>query len=404
MRMTARNVELLIVAVLSLAALVIQAGPGQGIHSGAWMISPYVQEAGTYDSNIDQTPDNVRDDYFLTSEAGVKAGYSVFMLEGSALGFASYRNYADATDKDFGTYGESANVKYGLRERVQIQAEEAFRHVQDNDAHGSDTAIGGISADSVLDAATQSKRNISHGGVSVGRDVSDKVELDFGYRYDGVRYDEAGLANLDGHAGLIEGAYRVTDKSALFATLFGGVQENSIMDGSANYYGARLGAKTRGTELITVKAGAGVQRYDRPAGVGDDTTAFNFDAMASWVLTDKILVRAGGKNGTMMSSALALNVTDFHVAWAGGVYQVLPTTALSLNTIYRIDDYRDPVELAGGGTINRQDKGTGVSARADYQTPAAFMSVYAEASYQKTDSNVSGYDETRVSVGTNLKY
>ena len=404
MRTIVRSVRFLLMAMLSLVAWAIQAEPGKGAHSGPWMISPYVQESGTYDSNIDQAPSNGRDDYFLTSEVGARAAYSVRMLDCTALGFGSYRNYSDATEKDFGAYGESVSAKYGLREQVEVQADEAFRHVQDNDTHGSDTAIGGISAESVLDAATQSKRNVAHGGVSVGRDVTDKVALDLGYSFDSVRYDAAGLANLDGHAGLLEGSYLVTDKSAIFAAAFGGVQENSIMAGSAKYYGSRLGAKTHGTDLVTIKAGAGLQQYDRPASLGSDSTAFNFDGEATWALTEKVSLRAGGKNGTQMSSVLASNPSQFHVAWGGAVYKVLPTTSLSLNTMYRIDEYVDPVTLADGTLGTRTDKGTGVSGRADYQTPKSFLSLYAEASYQKTDSNVSKSDDTRISVGANLKY
>jgi len=405
MRTTANGVKLLLaMSAVTFAAWAIQAGPGQGIHYGPWMISPYVDESGTYDSNINQDSANARDDYFLNSEVGVRASYSAYMIEANALGYGGYRSYADTSDKDFGSGGEIVGVKYGLRERVLVQADESFRHVSDVDTHGSETAIGGISADSVLDAATRAKRDLSHFGASLGRDMTEKVEMDFGYRYDAARYDEAGLANLVGHNGQLEGAYQITDKSAAFATLFGGLQKNSAVDDAADYYGVRLGAKTHGTDKVSIKAGAGVEQYDRPSGTGDNVTRFNFDAQAVWVLTDKVLLRAGGRNGTLMSSILTDNASDYTVVWAGAVYRMLPTVALSLSGMYRIDDYIDPVTLPDGSSEDRQDKGKGLRARADYQTPASFMSLYAETSYEAVDSNVNNYDETRVSIGANLKY
>jgi len=369
------------------------------------MISPYVNESATYDSNIEQASQDAESGWFMNSEAGLRAGYSAYMIDATALGYGGYRNYADETRDNFGFYGESASLKYGLRERLQVQADEYYHHVSDIDTHGSEMSIGGISPDSVMDVAARAKRNLCHVGLSAGRDMSDKVQLDAGYRYDSARYDEADLADLNGHVGQLEGAYKITEKSAAFATLFGGAQKNSVVAGAADYYGTRLGGETRGTDKISLKAGAGVEQYNRPSGsAGDNKTAFNFDVTANWVVTDKIRLHAGGLNGTSMSSVLPNNASDYTAVWAGAVYRVIPTVGLSLDGIYRIDDYLDPVTVAGGGSVDRKDKGTALSARADYQTPAAFLDLYAQASYESTDSNISDYNETRVTVGVDVKY
>jgi len=389
--------------VLGLMAAAVQAGPGQGIRSGPWMVSPYVDLAGTYSTDIIQGPTATEDDYYLDSEIGLKAAYSAYMIDFSGLGFLAARNYADHSENNFGAGGDVITLKYGLREQLQFQLDQSYRHVEDLDKHGGEVAVGGISPDSVLDVSSRNERDINQVGLSAGKNVTDKAELDLGYRYDAISYDTASLADLSSHAGQFEAAYGVTDKSAALVTLVGGVQENSVMDDSADFYRARLGMKTRGTDKVYFKAGAGVQQYNRPGDLGDKTT-FNFDAAATWRTTDKIALQAGGRNGTQMSSLYADNGTEYSVVWASALYRMIPTVILSLNGAYRVDDYLDAVSGPNNTLVDRTDKGTAVRARADYLTPASFMRVYTEATYETVDSNVSSFDDTRVTVGVNLQY
>jgi hypothetical protein len=68
-----------------------------------------------------------------------------------------------------------------------------------------------------------------------------------------------------------------------------------------------------------------------------------------------------------------------------------------------VDNYFDPV-LSNETRVDREDKGKSVRVRADYLTPAKFLRVYSEATYETVTSTLDDYDETRISLGVNLQY
>lgn len=377
------------------------AAPGQGIHAGPWAFNPYVDVAGTYDSNIDQARTGARDDIFIDSTLGLRVGYSTYLLEFNGLGFLSQRVYSDATDKDFEAGGELLRIKYGNRDLVEVEADQTFRRVEDVDRYVNEAAVGGVSPDSVLDVTARSRRDVSQAGLSAGKNVTDKLELDVGYRVDDINYDQAGLFDLRNHVGQIETAHQLTDKSAGFVTVKGALQENLSLDDQAEYYAVRLGLKTKGTDKVTFKGGAGVQYYDQANGEG--SAGFNFDLTTSWAATEKIVLMAGGRNGSQMSSLYADNGADYQIFWLGGTYRITPAISTTLSGAYRVDDYMEPV-VDNNRTIDRQDKGAAGRLRVDYQAPAKFMKVYAEASYEDMSSNVEDYDDTRMALGVILMY
>ena len=386
------------IACISTAA---NAEPGRGIHTGAWTFDPYAALSGVYDSNVDKTPQNKKEDVFFNSEAGLKLGYSAYAVDFSGLGFLGNRNYSDLTDKDFSSGGEILKFKQGTHDTVVFEADQTFRRVEDSDVHGSEAAVMGVSPDSVLDSSATSRRDVNNVGISAGRNLTDKLQLDIGYRFDDINYDDPTLLDIQNNIGQAEGAYRLTDKTDALLTLLGGIQDNGASD-PANYYISRVGLKTRGTDKVIFKGGVGVQVYERPK--ADDISSFSYDLSASWIATDKIMLQAGGRNGTVLSSLYADNASEYNIIWAGASYAFIPTVVLSGNVSFRRDDYIDPVTVSGA-TQNRVDDGTGVRARLDYLTPAKFMRVYTEAAYQSTDSSISEKsDETRISLGVNLQY
>jgi hypothetical protein len=390
------------ISLAAVAVAVASGEPGQGIHVGSWAFNPFVEFNGVYDSNINQTPSGTEDDVFLDSALGLRMGYTAFELDFSGLGFLSERSYDQAKDKNFEAAGEILKLKYGARDRTVVEADQSFRTVEDNDPYASEAAVGGVSPDSILDAVSRSRRDINQGGLSFGRNLTDKMELDVGYRFDAIDYHLPELVDLKSQALQIETAHKLTDKTAGLITLKGGVQELESPDESADYYAARLGLKTRGTDKLSFKATAGVQQYNRPAGK-DAETGFNYDGMAQWLATDKMTVQAGGRNGIQLSSLYVDNAAEFSVFWLGATYRVTPAFALSANGVYRVDDYLDPVAF-GGRMVNRKDTGEGVRVRGDYLTRAKFMRLFSELTYDMIDSTIQDYDESRVSVGVQLQY
>jgi len=377
------------------------AAPGQGIHAGPWTFNPYADVSGTYDSNIDQSRAVVSDDIFTDATLGLRAGYSSYMVEFNGLGFMSQRNYSEATDKNFGAGGELLRLKYGNRDLVEVEVDQTFRRVEDIDRYVNEAAVGGVSPDSVLDITARSRRDVSQAGLSGGKNVTDKLELDAGYRFDDVNYDQASLFDLRNHVGQVEAARQLTDKSAGFLTVKGALQENLSLDDQAEYYAARLGLKTKGTDKVTFKGSAGFQYYDRSS--GDGRTSLNFDLSSSWAATDKIIFQAGGRNGSQMSSLYADNGADYRIFWLGGTYKVTPALSTTLSGAYRVDDYMEPV-VDKNRLVDRQDKGAAGRFRIDYQAPAKFLKVYTEATYEDMSSNIEDYNDARIALGAILTY
>jgi len=392
----------IIVAIVSGWSLVA-AQAAQGNSSGASALHPYVEGDVTYDSNVNNAPANAKGDTYLDGIAGIRGGYTTYALDLSGLGFIGRRSYNDSSDRgDFTTFGDVLKGKYGTRDQMVIEVDHSFRRVDDFDRYGSEAAVGGISPDSALDASSSDLRDIHQIGVSLGRNLTDKTEFDLGYRFDSLNYDSASLYDLISHYVQAESAYRMTDKTAGTLTLKYGLQRNDTLDETADYTAARIGLKTRGSDKLTFKVGGGVQNYEYGAD-NNKKTSFNFDGTALWMATEKLMLQFGGRNGMQLSSLYADNGTEYSIFWAGAACRVSTAVTLSTAASYRKDDYLEPV-LADGLLIDRQDKGTGARVRAEYQTPAAGMKLYAEALYEKVDSNVSSYDKTSVGAGAVLTY
>ncbi len=386
------------VALISAAS----AEPGNGIHAGPWTFSPYASLRETYDSNVEKASVGRQDDFFFDSEAGLRLGYSAYEVDFSGLGYLGSRNYSDLSDKDFSIGGEVLKFKQGTHDTLVIEADQTFRRTEDIDLHGSEAGVLGVSPDSVLDSTATTRRDINNIGISVGRNLSDKMTMDVGYRFDDVNYEDPAIFDIQNHIGQAEGSFHLTDKTDSFVTLLGGLQDNGVISDPANYYTGRVGLKTRGTDKVVFKAGVGIQFFERP--VASDETSFNYDLSVAWIATDKITFQTGGRNGTVLSSLYAENGSAYNTVWARAFYKFMPTILLSANASYRQDDYLDPVAVSGG-VKDRTDKGSGVGARVDYMTPAKFLKLYAETQYQKVESTVSSaYDETRIMVGMKLQY
>ena len=98
MKRRQRNVTygLACVALLGMVAGSLADGPsGQGIRLGAGMISPFVDGNVTYDSNIYDTPADVKSDTFFDGTVGLRGGYTGDALDVSGLGFLNRRSYMD---------------------------------------------------------------------------------------------------------------------------------------------------------------------------------------------------------------------------------------------------------------------------------------------------------------------
>ena len=379
-----------------LPALATAAPVAKGIRVGAFTLSPFAGLAGTYDSNVGRTSSGEEDDVFFEGDLGLKLGYQARDLAIDGIGFGQQRLYADQDDLDFGAGGEALRLRYGAPERIVVELQQSWRRVEDQDAYGAPTSIGGMAADAFLDANVRSRRDLWDVGAGVGAKVTDKTDVRAGYLFNETDYASTNLLDLTSHNAQMEALYKFRAKSAGVVTLLGGVQESDEVDDEATYVAARLGLQTLQTDRLLFKVGLGEQHYERPEGGAEDR--FHFDGQTTWTATDKTQVTLEGRNGMQLSSVSRANVVDFTVVRLGIAHRVNSVLALSANGTYRLDDYQDPVPQ-GDQMVDRRDNGATVAFRADYLIPSMYLRLFAETSYETIDSTIRDYDVARATVG-----
>jgi len=365
-------------------------------------IMPYVDIKAVSDSNIDRTTTDENDEVYGQALAGLKIGYSGSSLNLLLTAFASTRAHADESDRDFDTVGQGLHLRYGTRDTILIEASQAYRQVTDTDSFGTDVAVGGVSPDSVLDVASRQERDILQAGLSIGFAPGDKSEIDVGYRFDSVDYNDSGLLKLTSHSATLEVANELTDKTAALVAVRGGIQDSDAIDDSADLYAASLGFRISGTDKLNLRATGGFQQYNRPDS-DESIDSFVYNVLATLATTDKVTMNAGARNGTQLSSLFAGNGTEYMIFWLGAALQASSAVRLSVNAAYREDEYLDPI-LVGDALVDRTDKGTGVRLRADYQAPSDYLSLYSQVLFETVESNAADYDQTLISIGMRLQY
>ena len=398
------------------------AAPGDGIHVGAWVFSPYLDVSFDHSSNVYKDRTNEISDTFLEPELGLRLSSSAETNRFSMAGtfFYSKREYDTEDNRNFDTYGDSLTLRGGDGRRNRLELIQSYRHLDDNDRHASDFESSELAGEMVQDSNTLDlERDAYQFGGNLARRFTDKLELALSYRYAGVNYDNEthdrldpkqlgvpeGL-DLDGHIWQFDGSLGMTDKTDVFLTLRQGLQYQETIDDPAELTTARLGLKTAGSEKLVYNAGVGVERYHRPPEVDDEEiVSFNFSGSADWFITEKLTFRCGGYNGTQMSSFYEGNGMEYISGWAGMGYRWKPSTTFSVRGIYREDDYLDPVSY-GGVTVDRLDQRLTGHARVDVVSKRSFLRVYLEATYDEVISNLDfvEYVDIRYSVGASVRY
>lgn len=417
-------------------------GPGDGILIGSWVVSPSLDLALTYDSNVYKDYTNEIDDIFFEPELGLRFSSSSETNLFSARGnlYYSERQYDTEDNRDFTTYGDNVFVRYGNGRRSLLEVVQSYRFLDDNDRHASDIESSSLAAEMIEDSNTLDlEREANQLGALISRRFTDKLELMLAYRYSGVNYANTNAyklnpkqlyvppgLDLDGHIIQFDGALGLTDKTDLFLTLRQGYQYQEGTDGAAQLTTVRLGLKNQGTEKLVYNVGAGLEYYARPnetqiqdADIGSDDVqvtsegveidneqiSFNFAASADWYMTEKLTLRGGGFNGTQFSSFYEENGLDYISGWVGLGYRWKPSTVFGLRGVYRYDDYLDPVTHEGV-TKDRHDTRLEGHARIDYITPGSFLRFYFEGTVDQVDSNFdfTDYIDYRLILGARLSY
>lgn len=394
------------VAVLS-GASSSNSEPGSGIRMDGWTISPFAGLSAMYDSNVLLAERNEDSDTFLEGIVGLDVSHKVDWLTLEFQLSVMRRAYMDLNELDYTSFGDNIRVRYNSPGGIYINADQRFRRVEDRDLSGytsnPNDASSAAAAASLLTAAERTRRDLHNVGVTVGRDVTDKITANATYAFAIMNYDASGLFDSVEHVAVVEGGYKITDKTVAILDLQCGIEDSDAFDKNTQFAAVRAGATSRGTDKIQYKVGLGWQTYMRPEGAGDDVNALSANLTARWQATDKVSIEAGGRNDILASSLYRENVRTVSSAWLGAVYQPIATVQTQVSVSYGQEKHSDPVDV-GGEMETRKDDVLDLEARVAYTPPAKFMSVFLLVNYATVDSNVAGYDELRAGGGVSVKY
>jgi hypothetical protein len=401
-------------AAVSLSSLAF-ATPGEGIHVGNLVLSPFATVSGTYDSNVLLAPrDHEEDDFFFDIVPGLAFINRTDRLIINGRGWAQFRQYLDTTDRDSDSYGEKIGAVWGYEDKLSIALMEKFVRLTDYEITPRSVDTLNLTSQNLMlteDRTERVKRDLFDIAPVVTYKTDGALEFDVGYDYSKVNYATDQLFDWYENRGQIELRRKVSEKTS--ALLTGQLSEQNSQGFSENsdYYVLRGGLLYHATAKTYLKIGAGVEDYrfggESPTGQNLDDTIFSYDIAGTWEMTEKIRFELSGRNGIQPATQYDANTKEVNLAAAGVSFDVTETIVLSLAGSFRRDDYigkvffnnefRDKVRDLWGGR-----------ARVDYQPRANFLDLYLESTYEDSSDNLqddfNNYDQWRVSLGLALRY
>lgn len=399
--------------VLGLAATLVVsthgvAAPGDGISVGSWVVHPGVNGDVAYDSNVYRSNGETKDDIFFEPEFQITVSSSkeATLMALDATAFLGRRIYASESDMDFTSFGDILRFKYGQADSFRFSIWQSFRKTSDSDTHVNDLPASEMLMSLAPDIrASYAEREINQIGAAINTPVTDKFGLGLGYCFSALDYGDDVPVGLDAsaHVGKAKGTYELTDATSMFVDFRYGIESQDDSDGDAKRLTCRIGAETASSDKLTYNAGVGAQRFELPA--GDVRNSFSFDVSASYLATERIVVRCGANNGSQLSLLYNSNGLDYIGGWAALSYIYDLTMTFTAGANYRRENYIDPVSI-GGSSAERDDDSVGVNVRVDYATPTKWLKVHGAVSMEDVSSNIDGldYSDMRVVLGANVTY
>ena len=428
----------LIGATLLTATLAAFARPGEGIKIGNLRLSPFLDGAITYDSNVFlEGANEENDDFYLDLVGGVGFLNKTDRMSLLGRGWLQGRWYDEYTARDTEGFGEKLGLVWGELEDLQLEVNQKFVRLDDYElTPRSVDTLNTLSQNLMLteDRTERVKRDLFDVGAVAGRYVTDKLEADAGLSFGSVEYnpdldpDEymsdivLGTGSLSVNTnGLYdwyeiraqgELTYQLTDKtSALLTGQYSDQNSDGFEDDSVVYL-VRVGLLTYATKKVTFKGGVGFETYDfaGKSDLGDDLdiTIFNYDASGTWQATEKLLFEVSGRNAVQPATQYSANIKEVTLAQLGAIYDITARLNISLAGSYRHDDYVGRIELLDGTLAYKEREHFGGRLRLNYKPKSPWFDLYAEGTYEDVNDNLeddyTDYEQWRLTAGVALRY
>ena len=386
------------------------AGPGEGLKMGNATISPFVDLSATYDSNVKLKETEEEDDFFIDLMAGGAGLYQKGTLDVSMRLWYMFRNYFEITDYSHNEWGEKVVIRYGDREDIQWILNQKYRLTEDIDRSPSSSDFGNTESQQLIlseDRTMRVARRLHDIGVSAGRNLTDKTDLDLGYSFSDNNYVATNLNDWTENKILAEVAYKVSDKSWMLLNGQYGVHDSASLVESPELYILRLGVQTKNTDNLMLKSTAGMEHYTYTTTdngyVVHDYDSFSFDVSGDWKMTEKVKFQLTARNGVQPTAEYDNNVMDIALASLSAEYQIREAWIFSLTGSYRYDQYREK-EVLDGVLQELNSRQLAGHVRLNYDPPLRFYKAYIEVRYEDTDSTWTYYEQLRVTLGLSLRY
>ena len=402
----------LVICFLVLADSVSRAGPGDGLRVGKVRIRPHVSVSGTYDSNVFLTGEGEESDMFWQLQAGLDASMTLdaLTLELAALSYSrTYSSTEPAEDAEI-SGGASLRAAFGRREKLAVEITPSYQRVQDYSWRPR--REGSLTRDDRAylvseDRSERERRDLIDVGVSVGRNMTDKTELDVAYGYHMVDYVESDLFDQTGNRAGVSAGYKVTAKSALYLDYGFGIQDSEGTSDEAVSHTAHAGWRTRLSDKTSFRAGAGVEVHDDgtddAGGIDSRQEVFSLDVAGYWRAAPKVMVSVAVGDSIEPSSFEANNTREVRYAAGSASWRFTRDVSVSAGLSARSEEYRRPSEAVGA---TRETYSYGITGRLGYAPPRRLYSASLTASHELLDSNLPNedYDQTRVALQLTLRY
>lgn len=360
-----------------------------------------------YDSNVLLTEQNEDGDTFWEGTMGLDVRHAADRLTIECQLAAIRRVYMDLDDLDYTSFGDTLRVRYRRPGGTYLLADQRYRDVEDRHPSGDTSDLDDASSAASLTTVTQegTRREAHNAGVAVGMDLTDKISASATYAFAMVNYARTNFYDSLEHVAVLEGGYKITDKTAAILDFEYGIEDSDAFDETTRFTAVRAGVTSRGTDKLQYKVALGGQTYQRPDDAGDDVSAVSANLTATWRATGKISIEANGRNGILASSLYRENARVVSSARLGVVYRPIATVQIQIAGTRGQEEYSDPVNV-DGVMQTRKDDVLYLEGRVTYTPPAKFASVYLQVHHATLDSNVNteDYDEWRAGGGVTVRY
>lgn len=377
-----KRLQLIIIALLFFSALTTYSGPGDGIHLGeGFILTPRIEGSVTYDDNIWRAPEDmtipgdrgVESDLFYALKLQLSINRHSGSFRNRLDGWGRIQRYQDRPIRDTDELGIRLETVTGSRTNLLVSLVGRYVTTDHYDTGPTTHDLGveisevePLSDPTLKDRYSLAKRELYEGSIGLGRDLTEKTMLDLRFRLISVDYDDVEpfpelllkmndrtTYNLMGELG-----FRVTEKTAVFITGDGELQDSEAYDSDALRLGLRIGASQTTTEKLRFRTAVGYNRYeyesfpldprrgepgafspDRGPAVDESHESFAADLGAWWHPTQRLIVRATVNTGYRPAVQYDGNATFDMAGQLNAGYLLGRSHQLNLSAGLRREDY-----------------------------------------------------------------